>query len=262
MIIELWRGKSEIDGSPIVLLANMASHNNKIGSGMVATYIWSADTLPSAARGRGGMCPADCPALEFCMNFDFPSVRAYDKSWSKQVLAGKAVKVPRSNWQAFLRGRSIRFGVDGDAGALPWWVIRGLVKASGRPVKDHTAYTHFHERTELNFLFMASCESLGQVPALEAAGWKCFISVGVPGWNGKHKTFSADHVAYLRRTIRSSVADHGIKSPVVVCPNYLTGVQCAQCLLCNRERGRAHIVAPVHGQAGIKLVNSRLPVLA
>ncbi len=252
MFIELWRGKSMLDGSPVALLANLMSRNSKIGPGMVATYIWPIDQSPSVGRGCGGMCPANCPALSYCMNNDFPSVAAYDKSWRSQVDGGRAQRVPRSAWRHFLRGRSIRFGVDGDVGALPLSVVQAMVKASGRPVSDHTAYTHAHHRTDLNFLFMASCESFGQVPALESAGWKCFVSVPVPGWSGRHDTFDSGKLSYLRQVIRQAVADHRINRPVVVCPNYISGVQCGQCLLCNRDRGRAHIVAPLHGAGGIK----------
>jgi hypothetical protein len=252
MIVELWRGKSALDGSPVALLANMRSGNNKIGSSMIATYIWPINQAPSVGRGGGSMCPAGCPALTFCMNNDYPSVSAYDNSWRLQVASGRAQRVPRSAWRHFLRGRSIRFGVDGDCGALPLSVVQAMVKASGRPVADHTAYTHAHHRTDLNFLFMASCESFSQVPVLESAGWKCFVSVPVPGWSGRHDTFDGGKLSYLRKTIRQAVADHGISRPVVVCPNYISGVQCGQCLLCNRDRGRAHIVAPLHGAGGIR----------
>jgi hypothetical protein len=168
----LWRGRSELDGGPVVAVACRRSKNTKTGA-MVQVFILRADVGPVAAQRAGldasvcGSCPLRRNGC-YVKTFEAPDsvYLAYRRgsyrdarTWSDEALA------------AWSMGRPVRIGAYGDAAALPMALIQRIQRwASG-----WTAYTHsWARRPELAAVCMASVESERQRAAAHALGFRTF----------------------------------------------------------------------------------------
>lgn len=103
----LYEGASQIDGAPIVAIANRittASSNDKTGA-MVQTFIMRSDIDPVAALKSG----ADASVCGDCQHRPANNGSCY-------VNVGRSV---RSTFDAYKRGRYARPGVDYDPAILP-----------------------------------------------------------------------------------------------------------------------------------------------
>ena len=251
--LELWRGPSVIDGHPVVLLAQLASRNSKIG-GAVGLYIWSQRNKPSVMRGTGGMCPK-CPIKAVCYNQSGRLTSVYDKSWAVRVASGRVLKPEREDFSRHLSGRLLRWGVDGDIGAVPLEVIRAVNAATGL-ASGHLAYTHHHKRTELQSVAMASTGSFAEAVKLEKMGWRCYLSLPARGWNGRKDRFTGKIKADFVELVRTGKRESGLLLWCSLCPNYTSGLKCSSCKMCDGLSGNraGHIVAPLHGPKAIQAV--------
>jgi len=158
----LYRGKSELNGKPIVVVAILNSANGKTGN-LVQTYILvdnglspveSAKTLEDAAicgdckhrRGKGGACYVNLG------------------QGARAVMDGvKRAIYPIDAKQAAIEctGRKVRLGTYGDPAAVPFNVWESLLKNA----IGHTGYTHQWRKfksaksLKLMSLVMASADS-------------------------------------------------------------------------------------------------------
>ena len=177
----LWEGPSLIDGRPIVMIATglaSGSANTKTGA-MVQTWILRADVSPQDAVWTGedhSVC-GDCPHRGTTVAGRSKGRTCYVRmdAPSSVYRAYRAGRYPRANGPRDVmeigRGRSVRVGSYGDAGAVPGWVTRALLEeASG-----HTGYTHQHEtRLDLQPYLMASVDTEAEAAIAQANGWRTF----------------------------------------------------------------------------------------
>lgn len=171
----VYRGPSQIDGSPIVGIVTWHSRNDKTGN-MAQLWILPATVSPGVAIGAGedrGVC-GECP------------LRMFTAGGERQIRACYVnIMGPQSVWRTWrdgkyqplspraasrrLRGRMVRLGAYGDPAALPLQTLRELV----REARGHTGYTHQWGTCDPRYaeLIMASVEGAAPVPA----GWRGFI---------------------------------------------------------------------------------------
>lgn len=215
----LWRGPSQIDGAPIVVIATGigdASRNAKTGP-MVQTWILREDVSPVEASERsldGSIC-GQCP-------------HRHSLGGACYVQLGRA---PMSVWRSYRAGRyraadiddlaalhllRVRAGSYGDPAAVP-----AIVWASIQP---HTGYTHQWREphaADLRSLVMASVDSEDEAREARARGW---------------------------RTFRVKRAGARMMPGEIVCLSETVGRSCYECGLCKGARLPAKsIVIDVHG---------------
>ena len=174
----LYTGPSLLDGAPIVVIATMASTNQKTGSGP-QTWILRADVSPVDAIHSG----ADASICGEC-SLRGRSVDGHNVGRSCYV---RVFHGPRAVWDAWRRGRYrtlsrerigsvfagtfVRLGAYGDPAAAPRW----LWEAVTRHASAWSGYTH---QWSLGFaladLCMASVENDEQAAAARALGYRTF----------------------------------------------------------------------------------------
>ena len=233
---EIWRGPSEIDGAPIVVVATVRSLNRKTGA-MVQTWILLTDESPTDAVRSGG-------DAAICGSCRHRGDRRRGKARTCYVNVGHA---PLAVWRTWHRGRypvasladvlaahplPLRIGAYGDPGAVPasvWAAARGVPR---------TGYTHrWRERPDLRTLCMASADSVAEAAEAAAQGWRAFLVAPADG----PLPFVLPGEEDSRR--------------IVACPSVTFGATCAACKLCDgahdgEVRSRApHIAIAAHGPA-------------
>lgn len=188
--IELWRGPSLLDGSPIVVLVtglDGRSRNPKTGP-MAQAWILAQDKGPTAALRDGtdkaicGECPLRPSAQgRRCYVQVQQAPLAVWRAWKRGVYP--QVEFPT------LRGRSVRLGAYGDPAAVPVRIwVRLTETAAG-----HTGYTHQWRRPDFDArlldLCMASVEGAADVAELRVLhGPARYFRVRPPGeerWLGE-----------------------------------------------------------------------------
>lgn len=182
--VEVWRGASLLDGSPVVVLLSglRSPSTNPQTTGMIQGYILRADIDPVAAIHSGadaGIC-GDC------------------KHRGTNGFKGRACYVnvgqgPRSVWMAWDRGNvpsmyphevaeklpegfGFRMGAYGDPAAVCFTVWAPLVALQG----FGTGYTHQWRDPRFQYLkgfCMASCDTEAEVAEAEALGWRVYYVV-------------------------------------------------------------------------------------
>jgi hypothetical protein len=178
----LWQGASQLDGNPVVAIAtgfaSDASRNGKTGT-MIQTWIIRSNIDPMTASRIGG----DFSVCGDCKHKPSESGLCYVIIW----------QAPRSVYAAFQRGRYARPGIDYDARILPELFRDSAFRAGsyGDPVAipyrvwraatrfaaSITGYSHqWRQRRFWHFrrLCMASVDSLEEMNAAHAMGWRTF----------------------------------------------------------------------------------------
>jgi hypothetical protein len=225
MNIIFYRGKSLIDGSPIVGIASGCfdlSRNTKTGP-MIQTWIMRSDVHPHEATQTGedeSVC-GDCRQRHHlgggCYVLTWREAAAV---WQTLPEAVPVDKLPKRSVARLERAKTafgIRVGAYGDPSAIPaeaWLSFLGTA--------SHTAYTHHWKDPRAQWLrgmAMASVESVWDARRAQAMGWKTY------------------------RISATGAPVRGLGETVCL---YQTraGTQCVSCLLCD---GRRSIVAKAHG---------------
>lgn len=184
----LWRGASELDGAPIMVIAAglNGSRNAKTGAGMVQIYIIRADVSPADAIRTG----ADASICGDCMHrgrrLEDGSIAdrtCYVTIWQgprvvyEIASAGRYQHVDIETAADMLAGRIIRLGAYGDPAAVPFYVWQALLTRA----KACTGYTHqWRLFPELAAYCMASCDSPADRAAAKIMGFRTF-RVRAPG---------------------------------------------------------------------------------
>ena len=174
-----YRGKSPIDGAPIVAIATLESKNGKTGD-MVQTWILREDISPLAAIKTG----ADRSICGNCVH------RGAEEDQERTCYVD-ASRAPTMIFDAYHRGqyidlsqdpetiamliaqRVVRMGAYGDPAMVPikqWRML--LAAAAGR-----TGYTHAWRRVWAQALrpyVMASVDSQSEMDLARAMGWRTF----------------------------------------------------------------------------------------
>lgn len=238
----LWQGPSQIDGSPIALIAtgiNGKSRNAKTGR-MVQTYIIRTDISPVDAIHTGddfaicGNCQHRGEVIRpgkdgresqnvnrscYVLVFQGP-LNVY-----KSYCAGKYPDTA-SYGAELLAGLNVRLGTYGDPAAVPLDVWAALLAKAGRC----TGYTHQWRESFCPADFarycMASADSVQGAQEAKALGYRTF-RVGSP----------AESIAKGQEFLCPASAEAGKKT------------DCATCLACggNSSPNRASVFIPAHG---------------
>ena len=231
----IYDGPSQIDGKPIVAIAQVGTGNRKTGKGMVQTWILRSDIDPiSASRtGEDSSICGDCP------HKGKPSDKATGWAIGRSCYVN-LLFAPNGVYKAYKRGSypvaqghdairaiglgmGVRLGSYGDPEAIPEHVWRSLTSAAAYV----TAYTH--GANTMPDMVMTSADSAAQAH---------------DAWGKGERTF---------RVI--SALDKVIKGKEILCPaseeaKAASGktVTCAMCKLCGGNSVKAKSVAIVaHG---------------
>lgn len=179
--VEIWRGPSEIDGAPIVLVASGlrgTSDNRKTGA-MAQTWVLRQDQSPVDAV-RSGADSSICGACQHRGRDGFAGRTCY-------VNVGQA---PASIWRSWKRGtmpivahpgarlrHPLRLGAYGDPLAVPLDAWRPWVDAAadiGRTGYTHQWATIGRRVPEWARYVMASCDSAAEAMLAWGLGWRTF----------------------------------------------------------------------------------------
>jgi hypothetical protein len=229
----LWRGPSELDGAPIVLIATglaNGSNNAKTGD-LVQTWILREDVSPTDAVNTGAdasIC-GSCPHRGMIENGKNVGRSCYVTVFQAPLNVWKSYHrgiYPQATPETLV-GRKVRLGAYGDPAAVPASVWAELLAQS----LSGTGYTHQWRTSDRAFAqwLMASCDD--QKDALDAArmGYRTF-----------------------RVTALDSRQDR-MKGEVICPASEEAGkkTQCAACLACGGlgSKAKANIVITVHGSA-------------
>lgn len=186
--VVLYRGASEIDGAPIVVIATFESSNEKTGN-VVQTWILTERDNPIAAINNGhdsSIC-GDCP-----LRGDIVPLSNRHKVKTKNISRGCYVaidKAPLGVWRAyhrgrypifdvrlharFFNGRKLRLGAYGDPTAAPLSVWLPVIESSA----GHLGYSHMWRMPKFQKwarYLMASVHSEKQAQRASAMGWRYF----------------------------------------------------------------------------------------
>mgnify|MGYP003142741794 CR=1 FL=1 len=202
--VVLWRGPSQIDGGPIVVIATALrtkSSNEKTGA-MVQTYILREDVDPVHAITMDldrSIC-GDCPhRAQEPLYIDLPAGSPEAKGQPRWKTRSCYVNVGQGAlgvWRAYKKGNStlhsveeiadfigqrklpVRLGTYGDPAAAPLWVWETLVAKAPR----HTGYTHQWKTCDPGYrrVVMASADSMEDMAEAMDRGYRTF-RVARPG---------------------------------------------------------------------------------
>jgi hypothetical protein len=215
-----YRGKSPIDGAPLIGIATLTSENSKTGD-MIQTWILREDVSPTEARRTGedrSFC-GDCPVKKPCyVNW----AHAPLKIWHAYHRGGYIdLRRKPAMMRRIVSGRVVRMGAAGDPAMIPLqhW-LRVLEGADG-----WTGYTHQWRQTwaqPMRELCMASVETLADQDLARSMGW---------------------------RTYRIRRQDEPLARNEIACPSDTTGRQCIACKACDGalKPAAASVAIIIHG---------------
>jgi len=169
----IYRGPSQLDGSPIVAVALVNSSNRKTGN-MVQTYILRDDIKPTEAvrTGADSAICGDCKHRPALGGACYVVVAQGPTVVYKGVKAGAYPDDDGYIVQTMCTDRMVRLGTYGDPAAVPTEVWERITRnAAGR-----TGYTHqwLSADPALMKLAMASVDNAAEAATAHAMGYRYF----------------------------------------------------------------------------------------
>lgn len=215
----VYEGDSLIDGSPIVAIATGFKHGSKnIKTGdIIQTWIISQTILPTTAAKTGndtGVC-GNCPLKPTNNGSCYVNLAHVNRVFNAYK-NGKYKQLPDT---LPIIGKVLRLGSYGEATAVPLDAWVPLIKAC-----SHTlGYTHQWHKAKFK-------------------QWNAYLMASV---QSSHEVIKANSLGY--RTYR--VSTNAVVSDEIVCLNQTTGINCADCCLCdgNQSGKNVNIISQVHG---------------
>lgn len=214
----IWEGPSQLDGSPIQVLATgvpkagsrARSGNSKTGD-MIQISIARADVLPTAAL-KLGLDGAQCGGCPFRSKPAGGDGGCYThKNLRRGFAQNGTFKAHRDSGSVpfdleRFRGQLVRFGSYGDPAAVPFEVWEPIAEVA----EGFTGYTHQWRTAHPNFakICMASVDSIVEAAQAMAQGYRVFF-------------------------VRS--ADEAKPKGMITCPASAEAgkkIQCDECLMC------------------------------
>jgi hypothetical protein len=222
----VYRGPSELDGEPIVVIALTGGSTNSKTGNMVQTYIIREDIDPVAAVKTGadesicGDCRHRGNGIDGTGRTCYVNLGHGPSSVYRAFLRGRYPVDPVAAADA-CNGRIVRLGTYGDPAAVPvnvWLDL--LAQSSGR-----TGYTHqWRTNPQLRSLVMASADTAMSADVARAMGWRTF------------RVRTAEQPMLVRESVCPASAEAGKK------------LQCTDCRACDGATGRKGSIAIiVHG---------------
>jgi len=177
----LYEGPSQIDGKPIVVIANRIaakSTNEKTGH-MVQTFIIRSDINPVAALKSGddesvcGNCPHR-PANEgTCYVRVFQSVRSTFEAYKRNRYARPGVDYAKALLPKLFTGLAFRMGSYGDPAAAPFQIWR-MCTLNAAVVNGYTHQWQDSRFQAFRLLCMASADNSTEMEKAHSMGWRTF----------------------------------------------------------------------------------------
>ena len=225
----IYKGPSNFDAKPIVVIAVWSSKNSKTGD-MLQTYILRSDIDPRDAN-KWGEDESICGQCQHRGTPTLDPTKALAEERTCYVTMGQgplivfnefiAGKYPVASPRAVGAGRRVRIGTYGDGAAAPDYVWSELLSEA----EGHTAYSHNGGDPQR---YMVSADTLAQAQGAWANGYRTF------------------------RVVRD-VSE--IRKNEVLCPASKEAghkTTCAACLLCGGASVKAKSIAiPVHGSGAV-----------
>ena len=168
----VYRGPSELDGAPIVVIATGFTGNsaNKKTGAVVNTWILRSDMEPTEARMTG----ADSSICGNCRNrVGSCYVELYRAPLTifRKFQRGEYQEVALIELPSLTAGKPLRIGTYGDPAAVPHEVWDALVSRASH----WTGYTHqWRTAKHLQWLCMASVDNASERAEAMAMGWRTF----------------------------------------------------------------------------------------
>lgn len=230
----LYEGPSKLDGAPIVVIATGirgSSRNAKTGA-MVQTYIIRSDMAPIEAVRAGadasicGTCPHrgdGTGAGRSCYVTLIHEPRSVYASYKRGVYP----KASAFQARALFAGKMVRLGTYGDPAAAPF----AMWKVALGDAQGWTGYTHQWRTvgTQWSALIMASADSLDDMEAAHALGYRTFRVTAEPFANVKG-----------RETICPASEEKGKRT------------DCFSCRACMGTSGKARVSVQIAAHGGGK----------
>lgn len=180
----LYRGKSKINGKPIVaILTGLSRHSKNVKTGkMLQVWILSDEGETPASAALTGLNDAvcgDCPLKSFVRPDGSKTLGACYVNLFRapaQVFAayqrGRYPVLNKREHSKLIAGKAIRFGAYGDPAAVPLHIWHWLAKWS----KHWTGYTHQWRNCHPSYAkyCMASCETSQDREDAKALGYRTF----------------------------------------------------------------------------------------
>lgn len=168
--VVLYRGKSMLNGKPIVVIATIHSKNEKTGD-MISTWILRDNIQPIEALNRG----EDDAVCGDCKHRNKTCYVRIDHAPRNIFLAYKRGVYPKFSTEKHLGlfvGRGIRLGAYGDPAAVPIHVWKPLLAVCGM----HTGYTHAWKycNDEYKDIVMASVDNEKEFRLARKMGYRTF----------------------------------------------------------------------------------------
>lgn len=207
-----YKGKSPIDGAPIVGVAVIHSGNGKTGD-MVQTYILRSDVHPSEAIANGadrsicGDCrhrrdPVTGKRTCYVTHFGIGSVY-------RALKAGLYPRVSPAQLRRIIAGRMIRLGAYGDPAMIRARVWQSILKLAA----GHTGYSHQWRAgfaQDIASLCMASVDNPSELLDARAGGWRTFrirLESGDPLAAGEFECPASDEAGKRLQCIECGACD-------------------------------------------------------
>ena len=177
----IYRGPSELDGAPIVVIATgfaKGSTNTKTGGGLIQTWILRDDIDPMVAANTGAdssIC-GQCPHRGVVIDGKNVGRSCYVTLFQAPLNVYRTLH--RGNYPVaddlteLFDGRGVRLGAYGDPAAVPLEVWQAVMSGAA----FCTGYTHQWLTAPLGFAeyVMASCDSAAERAMAIAMGYRTF----------------------------------------------------------------------------------------
>ena len=216
----MYQGPSELDGSPIVVIATMETTNIKTGR-MIQVWILADDGLNPIEASKNG---SDSSVCGNCIHRHYNGGACYVNLGQAPNAIYKALQ--KGNYPVFnmelhgqrFHNRMIRLGAYGDPAAAPYEIMATIAGLG----KGHTGYTHqvAHKAFDKRYLEL------------------CMVSADSPKQAAKYQAMGA-------KTFRVAMADDGLAADELECLADSENMQCIDCGLCNGKQ--QNIAITVHG---------------
>jgi hypothetical protein len=179
--VVLYEGPSQIDGAPIVVIANRIeekSANEKTGE-MVQTWILRSDVSPTEALKSGadssvcGNCPHRPANNGSCYVRVFQAPTVTWKAFHRGRYARPGIDFDKPLLAKLFAGKAFRMGSYGDPAAAPFPLWR-MCTVNASVVNGYTHQWRDARFQAFKLLCMASADSVADMNEAHAAGWRTF----------------------------------------------------------------------------------------
>jgi len=173
----LYRGKSQLNGKPIVVIATgfgHASGNSKTGN-LIQVHLL-ADTQGPIETYSKGLDTAICGDCRHGSNFNrtcYVKVFQGENQVYRSYIAGSYKQINLEEISEVFKDRLVRFGAYGDPSAAPISIWQAILKTA----KAATSYTHQWKKKafqEYKSFCMASVDTEEQYILARKMGWRTF----------------------------------------------------------------------------------------